>query len=225
MASRFELEPHHRNIPDAELVADLQRVAKELTKPTVTIDQYNERGKFHSTSLARRFGSWFKALERAGLAKSRTLHISNDELFQNLAEVWTRLSRQPKYNDLTSQSSRFSSGTYEKRFGGWRKALEAFVAWANEGEVHATEPSPNDRARRHRTTRNINYRLRFLVMRRDNFKCRITGRSPATDPTVILEVDHIVPWDDYGETVMENLQTLAKDINIGKSNLSMHSDD
>ena len=225
MAPRFELEPHHRNIPDADLVADLQRVAKELTKPTVTIDQYNERGKFHSTSLARRFGSWFKALERAGLAKPPTLHISNDELFQNLAEVWTRLGRQPKYNDLTSQSSRFSSGTYEKRFGGWRKALETFVAWANEGEVHATEPSPNDRARRHRTTRNINYRLRFLVMRRDNFKCRNTGRSPATDPTVILEVDHIVPWDDYGETVMENLQTLAKDINIGKSNLSMHSDD
>jgi hypothetical protein len=224
MPPRFELEPHHRNIPDDELVADLQRVSKELSKPTVTIDQYNERGRFHSTSLARRFGSWLKALERAGLAKSRTLHISNDDLFQNLAEVWTRLGRQPKYSDLTSQSSRFSSGTYEKRFGGWRKALEKFVTWANEGEVHATEPSPNERPSRHRTPRNINYRLRFLVMRRDNFKCRITGRSPATDPIVILEVDHIVPWDKNGETVMENLQTLAKDINIGKSNLSMQSD-
>ncbi|MBL0353221.1 MAG: HNH endonuclease [Dechloromonas sp.] len=224
MAPRFELEPHHRNVPDEEFVADLQRVARELAKPTVTSDQYNERGRFHASSLARRFGSWLKALERAGLAKSRTLHISNDDLFQNLAEVWTRLGRQPKYNDLTSQSSRFSSGTYENRFGGWRKGLEAFVAWANEGEAHAAEPSLNGRATRHRTPRNINYRLRFLVMRRDNFKCRITGRSPATDPTVILEVDHIVPWDKGGETVMENLQTLAKDINIGKSNLSMHHD-
>ena len=58
-------------------------------------------------------------------------------------------------------------------------------------------------------------------MRRDNFKCRITGRSPATNQNVILEVDHIVPWDKGGETVMENLQTLAKEINIGKSNLDM----
>lgn len=145
MAPRFELEPHHRNVLDEELIADLQRVSKELAKPTVTIDQYNERGRFHSSSLARRFGSWFKALERAGLAKSRTLHIANDDLFQNLAQVWTRFGRQPKYNDLTSQSSRFSNGTYENRFGGWRKALEAFVAWANEGEVHAAKPSLNER--------------------------------------------------------------------------------
>lgn len=54
------------------------------------------------------------------------------------------------------------------------------------------------------------------------FKCRITGRSPATDPTVILEVDHIIPWERGGETVFDNLQTLAKDINSGKSNLAMH---
>ena len=58
-------------------------------------------------------------------------------------------------------------------------------------------------------------------MRRDNFKCCVTGRSPATDPNVILEVDHIVPWDKGGETVLENLQTLTKEINIGKSNLDM----
>ena len=71
--------------------------------------------------------------------------------------------------------------------------------------------------------RHVNYRLKFLVMRRDNFRCRITGRSPATDRNIILEVDHIVPWDKGGETVIENLQTLAKDINIGKSNLDMYS--
>ena len=58
-------------------------------------------------------------------------------------------------------------------------------------------------------------------MRRDNFKCRITGRSPATDPSVILVVDHIVPWERGGETVFDNLQTLAQDVNIGKSNLGM----
>jgi Homing endonuclease associated repeat/HNH endonuclease len=224
MNQRYELMPHHRNISDEELLGDLKRVASDLGKFTVTIDQYNERGTYHSTSLARRFGTWMKALDRAGLSKSRNLHITNEELFANLAAVWTTLGHQPRYSELTSQVSQFSSGTYENRFGSWRKSLEAFVQWANECVTTSVISRSIPPGSNHRTTRNINYRLRFLVMRRDNFKCRITGRSPATDPSVILEVDHIIPWDKGGETVFENLQTLAKEINIGKSNLSMGND-
>lgn len=113
----FQLEAYNRNVPDEELINDLLRVAKELEQNKVTIDQYNERGKFHNTTLTRRFGSWFKSLEKAGLEKTRTLNITNDELFENLVEVWTSLGRQPKYNDLTKNISKYSSGTYEKRFG------------------------------------------------------------------------------------------------------------
>lgn len=221
---KFELDPHHRNVPDEDLLKDLARVAREIGKDKVTIDEYNERGRFHNTTLTRRFGSWFTALEKASLKKTRNLNIPNEELFNNLVDIWQRLGRQPKYHDLTSQTSKYSVGTYEKRFGGWRKALEAFVRWANEGEIQPGIPAKMSRKKKHRTPRTINYRLRFLVMRRDNFKCRITGRSPATDSSVILEVDHIVPWDKGGETVMENLQTLAKEINIGKSNLDMYED-
>lgn len=219
---KFELESFHRNVPDEDLFRDLARVAKEIGKDKVTIEEYNERGQFHNTTLTRRFGSWFTALEKAGLKKTRNLNIPNEELFNNLVDVWQRLGRQPKYNDLTSRESKYSVGTYEKRFKGWRKALEAFVRWANEEEIQPDIPVKINLKKKHRTPRKINYRLRFLVMRRDNFKCRITGRSPAIDPNVILVVDHIVPWDKGGETVMENLQTLAKEINIGKSNLDMY---
>ncbi|KAB2833205.1 MAG: HNH endonuclease, partial [Candidatus Brocadia sp.] len=59
------------------------------------------------------------------------------------------------------------------------------------------------------------------VMRNDNFKCRICGRSPATDQNIKLEVDHVKPWSKGGETVIENLQTLCSDCNSGKSNLRM----
>jgi 5-methylcytosine-specific restriction endonuclease McrA len=225
-----------KKISDDDLTADLKRVAGELHKSSVTTDEYDERGIYSSFTQSHRFGSWFKALAKAGLNKTRNLHVTNEELFNNLVEVWTRLGQQPAYQDLTSQTSKFSAGTYEKRFGTWRKALEAFVAWANTRETQVagdcTQPSEapplttsGQKAFRHRTSRTINHRLRFLVMRRDNFKCRITGRSPATDPKVILEVDHIVPWDKGGETVMENLQTLAKEINLGKSNLDMFQAD
>ena len=146
---------------------------------------------------------------------------SEEQLFDNLVELWARLGRQPRLSDMTSENTPISGDTYKRRYGGWRKALEAFVLWANESGPAPAVRSAVPVGAKHQTPRNINYRLRFLVMRRDNFKCRITGRSPATDPSVILEVDHIIPWEKGGETVFENLQTLAKDINIGKSNLGM----
>ena len=43
---RFELNEFHRNVPDTELIEDLQRVSNQLKQDTVTIDDYNEFGKF-----------------------------------------------------------------------------------------------------------------------------------------------------------------------------------
>lgn len=72
---------------------------------------------------------------------------------------------------------------------------------------------------KHKTTRNINWRLRFIVMKRDNFKCKKCGRSPSTDQTVILHIDHMKPYSKGGETVIENLETLCSVCNLGKSDL------
>jgi len=215
---KFVLEPHHRNIPDEQLIADLRRVAEEMGKRSVTIDEYNERGRFHNTTLTRRFGSWFKVLERAGLEKTRNLHVSNEELFDNLVDVWLRLGRQPKYNDLTRTISRYSSGTYEKRFGGWRAALEAFVKWANEGEMPLVTKGLEERPNR-RTPRKINWRLRFLVLMRDGACCCLCGATPHDGAK--LHVDHVVPWSKGGETVIENLQILCNVCNVGKSDIDV----
>ena len=68
-------------------------------------------------------------------------------------------------------------------------------------------------------TRNISDKLRYQVLKRDNFKCCACGASPAKDPSVELHVDHIIPWSKGGETTLENLQTLCSRCNIGKSDL------
>ena len=215
---KFQLESHNRNVPDQDLIDDLKRVADELGNDKVTIDEYNDRGKYHNSTLNRRFGSWFKALEKAGLKKTRTLNISSEELFENLVEVWANLGRQPKYNDLTKDVSKYSSGTYEKRFGGWRKSLEAFVAWVNEGEL----PEQNielQKSNQKRTPRNINWRLRAMVLMKDGAKCKLCGATPQDGAK--LHVDHIIPWENGGETVFENLQILCERCNIGKSNVEV----
>ncbi len=216
---QFELEQHHRDIPNDELILEMRRIAILLNRPSVTIDQFNEHGKFHSTTLSRRFGSWFKALEAAGLEKTRNLHITNEQLFENLTTAWLKLGRQPKYQDLTKDNSLFSSGTYEKRFGTWRKALETFIAWANEG-INPETVSPNPSSNQHwRTPRNINWRLRALVLLRDGARCQLCGAEARNGAT--LQVDHVIPWSKGGETTFENLQVLCHVCNIGKSNVQL----
>lgn len=69
------------------------------------------------------------------------------------------------------------------------------------------------------TRRFGSWRMRFLVMRRDDFRCKKCGRSPATDKGIVLHVDHDKAWAKGGETVIENLQTLCSVCNIGKSDL------
>jgi hypothetical protein len=221
---KFELEPYHRGITDEELICDLRLVASELKKSSVSRAEYDERGKYGTTTHLRRFGSWFKALEKAGLEKTRTqMNLPEEELYKNLEEIWIRLGRQPRYAEVQKPLSKYHVGTYENRFGTWRKALEAFVSFINsEGKTSSEEAiedwktEPNTK---HKTARTINWRLRFIVMRRDSFKCKTCGRSPATDPTIILHVDHIKAWANGGETILENIQTLCSKCNIGKSDL------
>lgn len=214
---KFRLEAHHRDVPNEELIQDVTRVASELGACRVTIDQYNERGRFHATTLTRRFGSWFKVLELAGLEKTRNLNIPNEDLFENLAEVWLKLGRQPRYGDIVGGDSRFSAGTYEKRFGGWRKALEAFVSWANEGADVPVIPHQGQKSASRRTARSANWRQRAQVLMRDGATCQMCGARP--EQGALLQVDHVVPWNKGGETVLENLQILCVRCNIGKSDI------
>lgn len=221
---KFELEEYHRGITNEELIADLKRIALTLNKKALNRTEYDEHGKYGTTTYLRRFGSWFNALEKAGLEKTRTpMNLPEEELFKNLEEIWIKLGRQPRYAEVQKPLSKYHAGTYENRFGTWRKALEKFVAYINHEEsasseeaIKNVEPEP---ITKHKTSRTINWRLRFIVMRRDNFKCKSCGRSPAIYPSIILHVDHVKAWANGGETVLENLQTLCSKCNIGKSDL------
>ena len=219
---KFELEEYHRNVSDDGLLADLKRVAAELDKDSVTRDQYDERGKFNSGTFEKRFKGWLKALEKAGLKKTINRNISEEEFFQNLEETWIKLGRQPRYIEMCPPLSKYWARTYDTHFGTWRKALEKFVAYVNKEEKISSEEAIKhlkiDPSTRHKTKRGINLRLRVLVLMRDA-KCKICGRSKANYPNMELQVDHIKAWANGGETVLENLQSLCSDCNVGKSNL------
>jgi hypothetical protein len=223
---KFELKKVHRNTPPDELIADLKNTALKLNQDFVTREQQDEFGKFDSSNMAKRLGSWAKAHELAGLNLARhqkSVKLSDDELFQNLEEVWINLGRQPIQSDMFPPVSKYSAGVYKKHFGTWMKGLELFVDNINSEEDISSEKSiinlEVEGSTKHKTKREINWRLRFIIMRRDNFKCKKCGRSPATDSNIILHIDHIKAWSRGGETVLENLETLCSVCNIGKSNL------
>ena len=220
------------NLNRDECLDDLRRVASLLGTSVVTIQDYRRLGQFSERPFRRIFGSWVAALREAGLQVSSGFRESqtNEELLKNLERVWRALGRQPKQSDMRPPLSTVSHDAYCRRFGSWRSALESFIALVNAEpqvaqftqEKIATPVLALESATSQRTGRGVSWRLRFLVMRRDGFKCRHCGCSPATHLGTILVIDHIEAWSKGGETTYDNLQTLCEPCNGGKSDLSLN---
>lgn len=221
---KFELAPYHRNISDDELLADLKRVA-ELSGSieTLSLVDYKSRGKYNAQTFRRRFGSWKNALEKVGMQRARNNNTEIQDYWDNLKEVWIKLGRQPKIVEMIIPFSRLSGSAYLHKFGTWRNALETFVKQVNSENVEMILPDQSDvrilKTYPKSTSRQPSLRLRFLVMKRDDFKCTICGKSPSNYPGLELELDHILPWSKGGETTYENLQTLCLDCNQGKGSI------
>lgn len=221
-------------ISNEELIEDLKNVAIRINRDTVTTSEYKLYGNYDRNTLLHKVGSWSKCLELAGLKPTGfEKDITKSDLFFDIENLWISLGRQPTTTDVKRGLSKYSLNTFSRRFGSWRRALEAFILYINqdkqESEVNFNNLEGDDKSEKdsshiikHKTKRDINWRLRFLVMRRDNFKCRICGASPSNDPNTILHVDHIIPWAKGGETLENNLQTLCSKCNLGKSDLDIY---
>ena len=207
---RFELEENNRGISDEELLADLRRCASQIGRNTITLSQYAEIGKAHPSTFQRRFNSWVRALELAGLAPSRSkIGIPDEELLANIEQLWIQLGRQPRYTEVKVPASKYSAGTYERRFGSWRGALSVFISWVSSDEPTPPQESKDGNTvqpkgaaylspRLRRTNREISDRRRFRILVRDGFRCLSCGASPLVTPGVELHVDHIIPWSNGG---------------------------
>jgi hypothetical protein len=67
----------------------------------------------------------------------------------------------------------------------------------------------------------VSRRLRFEILRRDNFTCRYCGGSA---PDVTLAVDHVIPTALGGGDDPTNLITACTDCNNGKASINMGDD-
>jgi HNH endonuclease len=206
---------------DDEIVSELQRVARVLSKNSLSRTDIDMHGRVNSGTVIKRFGSLRKALQVAGLRPVRFMKSSDDELLEMLIDLWTRTlekeGRRPFRSDLKNYCFPVSGDTYVRKFGSWKAALVRAAERANEmggietdvgqstGQMQETRPAQSEKRQA------LSIRKRFLVFKRDKYRCRICKAAG-----VELEVDHIVPAAEGGADALDNLQTLCFRCNRGK---------
>ena len=86
---KYELEPDNRNCADQVLLEDLKHIANLLAKATLTKEEYDKHGRFHSATVRNRFGTWNAALELSGLVVQKRVNIPQEEMCADLRKVST----------------------------------------------------------------------------------------------------------------------------------------
>lgn len=207
-------------VKDEELLNDLKATIKLIKSQTITIDKYDEFGKYSSSTIIRRFGSWNAALKLISIYPSNTFY-SNTEMLDNIRDAWLKKGHQPTRRDMDNHTlSQISSGAYLRKFGSWYNALDAFVQYMSDNGTSLmsnTHIGSNDDVK-HKTSREPSSRLKVQVLMRDGNRCKLCGVE-CNDGLHNIHFDHIIPWSKGGETTLDNLQVLCSDCNLAKGNI------
>jgi len=111
------------HVSDAELIADLQRLADDNEgRPTTTDVQ--ERGAHGVTTYEDRFGSWRDALEAAGFEPPPPQGVTTEALLADLRRLHNELGGRPT-TTVVREHGLYSLPTYYDRFDSWGDALDA----------------------------------------------------------------------------------------------------
>ncbi len=182
----------------------------------------------------REFGTWSDALvvlrehlrgQGIDLQPRWSSYYTEEQLCHEIERVWQALGHRPSTGDWNAMQPAISYPTYTRHCHGWTQAclkfIESRAAPYQGSEAHEEDTGKGPRqavseANRHDKGRTIPLRLRMRVLDRDNFRCGLCGRSPATQLEVSLHLDHIVPVSKGGTSVLDNLRTLCADCNIGR---------
>lgn len=219
----------NKKLSKSDIIEELKKVHKIICK-SFTFKEFKHHSNISSNSINKYFKGYSEALIEAGIfPKKESLRYDDKERFENLLTVWTHYGRQPSYKEMSKPPSLIGGKSYVTRWGSWIKALLAFLERVNQDidfEEIANEETASKKVQKNANLktktpqsdkREIPLGLRYDVLKRDNFKCKLCGKSPATEINCKLQVDHILAWANGGKTTKENLRTLCFECNNGKS--------
>ena len=228
-------------IPEEKKIEALEQAAKHFNYIEFSWRDFNKISTISASAIKVHFGSWKKALaalkkhlQQKGLDLSPRPHApqriySDNDLFDEMGRIWQIVGQRPSRNEWEMSEPKISIGAYKKRFGNWTNACQKFIEYKIGGEISSDNFVRFDGAEGHfrekrgnleyskENSRNVPLGLRWKVLNRDNFKCVVCGKSPATDFGTKFHIDHIIPFSKGGKSTLENLQTLCEECNLGKS--------
>ncbi len=121
-----------RKLTDSEILDQIRNVAARLGKASLSGVEIETNSEITQSVMYRRFGSVSAALKRAGVEQvNHGRRYTEGEIFENLLNVWTHYGRPPTALEMDRSPSIVGKNAYLHRYGGWRKALKAFVKRAN----------------------------------------------------------------------------------------------
>lgn len=218
-------------VPRSAILEELRLVAKHYSGRRFSrrdFDKVSTRCK--GTTVLKQFGTWDTALKALGMQlqshKPDRTQISSRDLLAELGRIWANLGHRPSKAEWEASDAKYSYTTYKQRFGGWVNACATYVQQSTD--IDTVDQDPKEKipipsmerpsAIPQERNRTVPLKLRLKVLSRDNFRCKLCGRTPAIHPGVVLHIDHVVPFSRGGETTIANLQTLCDMCNLGKGN-------
>lgn len=231
-------------IPEAKILDELEKIAKRFNYIEFAWRDFDKMADISANTVKKHFGSWKKGLEalknylqQKGLDLSPRPHAPNRihsdrDLFNEMDRIWQKVGQRPSRTEWEMSDPKIAYNTYKQRFGGWTNACLKFIEYKMGSSILAEDfvlsnqegqkPLKDGKVEyEQESSRNVSLSLRLQVLSRDNFRCVFCGKSPATNLETKLHIDHINPFSKGGKSILENLQTLCEECNLGKSNRSL----
>jgi 5-methylcytosine-specific restriction endonuclease McrA len=211
---RFEMARRMVRVSDETLTQAVRRFAALRDGRPFTMKQFEQwpERPCHAQALTHRFGTWRDVLRLAGAPGGRPREWSNEELLDQLSQLWMTLGRRPGASELRKHGKPCATA-YDKRWGSVVRACEALARY-HRAEIsweEAVRGTPRQRRR------GLSARLRWRVLTRDGHRCVSCGACPYEDRAVKLHIDHILPVSRGGGDEESNLRVLCRACNQGKA--------
>lgn len=111
---------------DANLLAELRRVAAELNGKRLTIEKFNELSRVNYTTLRRRFGSWKNALDLAGISETITPRfnpLTREAVIACLRAYAAEFPGTPVTQEEIASRLGVDRNSITRKFGKWQDLL------------------------------------------------------------------------------------------------------
>lgn len=116
---------NQRHYTDDELLKWLTEIAVNLGRPPRQQDLRGRDGAPHPSTISKRFGSWRKALQAAGLPSGRG--YTREEVLRRVKATADLLGRMPRRRELP-----VSYGVIQRWFGHMEGLRQALNTWLEE---------------------------------------------------------------------------------------------